>query len=333
MDRIVLLYRKYRIVLLIIVFVALAVLPMLISKAVVMRHLCNVLIYATLAGSLNIINGYSGQTCLGQAGFFAVGAYTCAILTTKFGWSFWLVLPLGGIIAAMVGFLVSLPTLRLEGIYLSFVTLGASEIIRIIAQTWTPITGGNMGIKGIPYPVLFGFEIFRPSHYYYILLFVLCCFLFISYRVLHSRIGRAWISIREEQNASRSLGVEISRYKALNFTYGAFWAGIIGAAYAPYVNYIDSSQFSLDTGFNALAMVVIGGQGTLVGPVLGAILITVLTEALRFLNYWRFVMYAGIIIAMMWLRPQGVLGASKSILAGGKIKRKKSETDFSSADQ
>lgn len=204
---------KYRRVFLLLALAVLCVLPLLIQKAVLMRHICNVLIYATLASSLNIINGYTGQTCLGQAGFFAVGAYTCAILTTNYGWNFWAVMLMGGLLAALVGFLVSLPTLRLQGIYLSFVTLGFSEIIRIIAQTWTPVTGGNMGIKGIPYPMLFGTELFRPHHYYYLLLAVLVLFLFLTNRVLKSRVGRAWISIREEQNAARSLGVEISRYK------------------------------------------------------------------------------------------------------------------------
>ncbi len=312
---------KYKLFFILAGLAILLLLPLVITKSVYMRHVCNVLIFATLASSLNIINGYSGQMCLGQAGFFAVGAYTCAILTTNYGWSFWVVWPVAGCLAALMGYLVSLPTLRLQGIYLSFVTLGFSEIIRIIAQTWTPVTGGNMGIKGIPFPIIFGKELFKPHDYYYILLATLLLFLFITSRILRSRIGRAWISIREESNAARSLGVEISRYKSMNFTYGAFWAGMIGAAYAPYVNFVDSSQFSLDTGFDALAMVVIGGQGTLIGPIIGSVVVTVLTESLRFLQYWRFVIYALIIIAMMWVRPQGIAGASNSILAGGKIRR------------
>ena len=105
--------------------------------------------------------------------------------------------------------------------------------------------------------------------------------------------------------------------------YGAFWAGVVGCAYAPFVNYIEASQFSTDTGFNVLAMIVIGGQGTLIGPIVGSTIVTLLTETLRFLESWRYVIYAVLIIAMMWLRPQGIAGASRSILAGGKIKRKK----------
>lgn len=300
----------------------LIILPQLDIKTVYIRYACTILMYATLAGSLNVINGYSGQSCMGQAGFFCIGAYTCAILSTKFGVPFWLCLPLGGILGAIVGALVSLPTLRLQGIYLSIVTLGASEIIRIVAQSWTDVTGGSMGIKSIPKPELFGYKIFKPQDYYYIFLVVGVIFLFLTARVLKSRVGRAWMSIREDQIAARSLGVEIKRYKSSNFMYGAFWAGVIGAAYAPFVSFIEASQFTLDTGFDVLAMVVIGGQGTLIGPIVGATIVTLLTESLRFLSYWRYVIYAVIIILMMWVRPQGLVGASNSILAGGQLRRK-----------
>ena len=315
-------YQTKKWVFLLAIFVVLCALPFVVKKALYLRYACSIMMYATLAGSLNAINGYSGQTCLGQAGFFAIGAYTCAILSTRFGVNFWLLLPICGIAAAVVGLIVSLPTLKLQGIYLSIVTLGASEIIRIIAQTWTPVTGGAMGIKGIPYPWLFGLDTFRPKYYYFIFLLIGVLFLFCTSRILKSRVGRAWISIREDQVAAKSLGVRTSRYKSLNFVYGAFWAGVVGCAYAPFVNFIESSQFTTDKGFDVLAMIVIGGQGTLIGPIIGSAIVTILTESLRFLESWRYVIYAMIIIAMMWLRPQGIAGASNSILAGGKIKRR-----------
>ncbi len=315
-------YEKYKVIILIVLAAVLAILPFVIKKTLYIRYLCNIMMYATLAGSLNAINGYSGQFCLGQAGFFAIGAYTGAALAKNFGISFWPLLIVGGLMAMVVGFIVSLPTLRLSGIYLSIVTLGASEIIRIIAQTWEPVTGGSMGIKQIPYPEFFGVDMFKPQNYYYIFLALLILFLFVTNRVLKSRVGRAWMSIREDEIASKSLGVETSRYKSTNFMYGAFWAGVIGVAYAPFVNYIEASQFTTDTGFNVLAMVVLGGQGTLAGPILGSVVVTVLTEALRFLESWRYVIYALLIIFMMWVRPQGLMGASNSMLAGGKIKVK-----------
>ncbi len=313
---------KYRVIAILLLLVALCVLPFVVKKALYVRYACNILMFTTLAGSLNVINGYSGQFNLGQAGFFAIGAYTCAILSTKFAIDFWLLLPIAGMFAALVGLIVALPTLKLNGIYLAVVTLGASEIIRVIAQTWQPVTGGALGIKNVPYPWLFGLDTFRPKYYYFIFLVIAILFLVITRRVLKSRVGRAWISIREDQIAARSLGVETSFYKSLNFMYGAFWAGVVGAAYAPFVNYIEASQFSLDAGFNVLAMVVIGGQGTLIGPIVGSVIVTILTETLRFLEAWRYVIYAVIIIMMMWVRPQGIAGASQSMLAGGKIKRK-----------
>ncbi len=313
---------KWQVPVYLLLLAAMCAVPYIITRAQYLRYACNILLYATLAGSLNVINGYTGQTCLGQAGFFAIGAYACGILTTRFGVDFWLALPVAGALAAAVGLLVALPTLKLSGIYLSIVTLGASEIIRIIAQTWTPVTGGSLGIKSIPYPWLFGVDTFRPRYYYYILLFIGALFLFVTRRVLKSRVGRAWISIREDQVAAKSLGIRTGWYKSVNFMYGAFWAGVAGCAYAPFVNYIEASQFSAETGFNVLAMIVIGGQGTLLGPILGSAIVTVLTESLRFLENWRYVIYSVIIIAMMWLRPQGIAGASNSMLAGGIIRRK-----------
>lgn len=322
MSKLIQFYRSKKWLFLLLAFAVLCALPFVIKKALYLRYACSIMMYATLAGSLNVINGYSGQTCLGQAGFFAIGAYSCAILSTRFGVNFWALLPVCGMLAALTGLIVSLPTLKLQGIYLSIVTLGASEIIRIVAQTWTPVTGGAMGIKGIPYPWLFGLDTFRPKYYYFIFLLIGALFLFCTSRILNSRVGRAWISIREDQVAAKSLGVRTSRYKSLNFVYGAFWAGVVGCAYAPFVNFIESSQFTTDKGFDVLAMIVIGGQGTLIGPIIGSAIVTVLTESLRFLESWRYVIYALIIIAMMWLRPQGIAGASNSILAGGKIKRK-----------
>jgi branched-chain amino acid transport system permease protein len=207
----------------------------------------------------------------------------------------------------------------MSGVYLSIVTLGFSEIMRLLALNWTSLTGGPLGIKGIPVPLFFNIPLRSPRTYYYLFLVLAIIFLFCTGRVIKSRIGRAWMSIREDPLASRSLGVESSRFKALNFMYGAFWIGIAGAVYAPYVRFIDSTFFTLDEGFNILSMVIIGGQGTLIGPVVGSILVNFLTELLRPIGAWRMVAYAVLIIVMMWVRPQGLVGASDSILAARKI--------------
>lgn len=317
--------KKTKIILLAVLFVALAIFPQVYPKSYVMGIMCRIFMYTILAGSLNVINGYSGQFNIGHAGFYCVGAYVEAILATKLGMSFWLALPLAGIFAALIGLLVSLPTLRLRGIYLAIVTLGSSEIIRLIALNWESVTGGPNGIKSVPSPLFFGTKISSSIDYYYIFFALAIIFLFITNRVVKSRVGRAWISIREDEMAARSLGVETSRYKAMNFMYGAFWAGIAGAAFAPYFKFIASDMFSLDEGFNILSMVIIGGQGTLVGPIVGSTIVNFLTEFLRPVSEYRMVVYALLIIIMMWVRPQGIVGASSSILAGGKIRKPKNK--------
>lgn len=299
----------------------LAAIPQLNLKSYYMGVLCRILLYTILAGSLNVINGYSGQFNIGHAGFFGIGAYTSAILSLQLKMPFLLALPVSGLLAMCVGLIVALPTLRLKGIYLAIVTLGASEIIRLIALNWMSLTGGPNGLRGIPAPVLFGLKFSRSQQYYYIFLVLSLIFYFMTRRIIQSRIGRAWISIREDETAARSLGVETMRFKAMNFMYGAFWAGIAGGAFSPYFKFISSDMFSLDEGFNILSMVIIGGQGTLAGPIVGAVIVNFLTEFLRPISQYRLVVYAILIIAMMWLRPQGLVGVSKSVLAERKFGR------------
>lgn len=217
--------------------------------------------------------------------------------------------------AAFVGFIVSLPTLRLAGTFLTIITLGFSETIRLIAINWISVTNGTLGIKGLPSLSLFGLRIKSGAPYYWFVLAILAATLFLLSRILSSRIGRAWISIREDQDAARSLGVEIAKYKSINFIIGAMIGGLGGTLMLFYYRYTAPDMFILDEGFNVLSMVTIGGTGTLVGPLLGSILITLITELLRFASEWRMVLYAVLIIATMWLRPQGLAGASDSNIA------------------
>ena len=286
--------------------------PVIIQAKYPSRLLSVIIMYATLAGAMNVVNGYSGQFCIGFAGFVCVGAYVQAILSTTFGWSFWPLMLLGGIAAAFVGFIVSLPTLRLSGIYLSVVTIGISEVIRLIALNWTSLTGGAHGIQGVPPPKLLNLDFTDPRLFYYIFLIVAILFIFCTYRVLRSRVGRAWLSIRENQIAARSLGIPTSRYKSMCFVYSAFWAGLCGAIYASFVVYLDSTYFTMGFSMDIISMLLIGGSGTLAGPVVGAFGVQLLSEVLRPFGVWRYVVYALLIIAMMWLRPQGLVGSTRS---------------------
>lgn len=330
--------KKNRIIVYIVLGILFVVAPLIIGETVkksnyVIDIMVRILFYIIFATSLNVINGYSGQFNIGHAGFMLIGSYAGALFATKLGMGgawYWLAIPMAGIITALAGLLVSLPTLKLKGIYLAIVTLGFSEIIRIIAMNWTAVTNGPLGVKNIPKIWLFGLKkTSSPMVMYYIVFaFVILC-LYTTYKVINSRVGRAWMSIREDSAAAMSLGVEIRKYKAINFMYGAFWAGVGGALMAVYYRFISADMFVVDEGFNVLAMVILGGQGTLIGPIIGAVMVNLLTEFFRFASEYRLVVYAVLIIAMMWLRPQGLAGASNSVLAGRAIVKKEGKKSLS----
>lgn len=294
----------------------LAVLPMLSDSNYIRGVLSRIIVYATIASGLNIINGYSGQSCLGIVGFTCVGAYCSGILSTRFGMPFLVCLLVTFVFCIIAGYLVSLPNLKLNGMFLSIITLGFSEMMRLLALNWQDLTYGPIGLKGIPNIEIFGVTIKSGAPFYYLALLVLIVTVFILHRLLNSRVGRAWISIREDQEAARSLGINVSHYRCINFMTGATICGTMGVFIAYYYRYLHPDMFNLDEGFSVLSMCVIGGSGTLLGPVVGAFVINAFTEGFRFASDWRMVMYALLIIIMMWVRPQGLFGAKDSVIAG-----------------
>ncbi len=289
--------------------------PIIIPSNFVRGIAVRTVLYMLFASSLNLINGYCGHFSIGHAGFMCIGCYTAGLLATKAGLGFWLIVPISGIVTSLFGLLVFLPTNRLSGMYLSIVTLGFAEIVRIIVLNWTSLTNGPLGVKGIPSIKLFGLKLTSTTEYYYVILFLLVLSLFCMYRILHSRVGRAWMSIRENPDAACSLGVELAKYKAINFVVGAFFCGVAGCFMAFYYRYIDTTMFTIDESFNVLSMVIVGGMGTLVGPILGAFVINLITETFRFASEYRMLLYGILIILTMWIRPQGIAGASNSVLA------------------
>lgn len=282
--------------------------PLAVSSKVVINVLTLVLLYIILVSSLNVVNGYSGQFNVGQAGFYCIGAYTAAILSTRFGWSIWILLPVSGIMTAVCSLVLSVPTAKLKGMYFTIVTLGFSEIVRQLCLNWTSLTRGPRGISGIATPSFFGLDIPRSTFFYYLLIVLTAIMLLCTNRVLRSRVGRAWRSIREDEAAAASLGVQVAHYKKINLAYSAFWAGVAGCVYAFFQRFISPDTFTLDESFNILAMNIIGGQGTLLGPIVGALVINLITELFRSALQYRMLLYSVLIIAMMWLRPQGLVG-------------------------
>lgn len=307
-------YAKNKKLIVILCFLLAALLPLTIVRtSYALGVATKMVIYAIAASGLNIINGYSGQTNLGMAAFLGIGAYTAGILWLRLGVPTLPSFVLGVLMAGLMGFILSLPTLRLYGTYLTILTLGFSEVIRMIFINWVPVTNGVMGITNVDNLNLFGFVIpTGTKQYYWFTLVFLAVVLFVLYRLLNSRIGRAWLSIREGEDAAVSLGVEIAKYKSLNFVVGAMIGGLAGCLNLFYYRQISPDMYILDEGFNILTMTIVGGSGTLVGPIVGSVFVIFLTELLRAASRYRLVFFAILIIGTMWINPAGIAGAKNS---------------------
>lgn len=272
-------------------------------------------IYAILAASLNLAVGYTGLLNLGHVAFYAVGAYTSALLALRFGAPFWVGLLAGGMIAALFGFLLSFPTLKLKGDYLALGTLGFSIIIESILKNWIALTRGPLGLPGIPKPVFFG-VVFNQLWLYAILGLCVAMISFIILRlVAESPFGRVLEAVRDDEVAAKSLGKNTFRAKAYAFALSAFFAGVAGSLYAHYITFIDPTSFSISETILIFSMVLIGGTGSLWGSVLGAVILVLLPEPLRFLPLpssviggMRQSIYAVLLLLIILKRPQGILG-------------------------
>ncbi|MEK6657592.1 MAG: branched-chain amino acid ABC transporter permease [Nitrospirota bacterium] len=269
------------------------------------------LTYIVLALGLNIVVGFAGLLDLGYVAFYAVGAYFYALLSIKAGLSFWAVLPLSAIMAAIFGILLGFPTLRLRGDYLAIVTLGFGEMIRITLNNWDSLTGGPNGILGIRGPDMLGLSFSQPYHYYYLIIIIGIFTVFVVNRLNNSRIGRAWIAIREDEIAAEAMGINIVKMKLLAFALGAFFAGMAGAFFAGKMKFVSPESFTFFESVIILCMVVLGGMGSILGVILGAVVLIILPESLRGFQNYRMLIFGGAMAAMMLLRPQGIIGNIK----------------------
>lgn len=289
-----------------------------------------VLIYVMLGLGLNIVVGFAGLLDLGFVGFYAVGAYTYALLYHWAGWGFWEALPFSGAMSALFGFVLGFPVLRLRGDYLAIVTLGFGEIIRLLLINLNFFTGGPDGISGIPKPTVFGYEMTRRAseegtqtfhqlmgwtfdnqhmvNYLYLMALALALVtLFVSTRLIRMPVGRAWEALREDEIACRSLGLNPTRIKLSAFTLGAMFAGFGGAFFAARQGMVNPESFTFIESALILAIVVLGGMGSQVGVILAAILLTVLPEIAREFAEYRMLIFGLVMVLMMMWRPQGLL--------------------------
>lgn len=298
----------HRRVAMIVALIVLIIYPFLFSNQYLVTVATLGGVYSILAMSLNLISGFMGITSLGHAAFWGVGAYTAALLSTKLGWPFLLTLLAACVVSLIFGVLLGLPTLRLSGRYLTIVTLAFCEIIRTVETNWRSLTNGASGIVGIPKPEIFGYVFSSPKQIYFMVL-VLCAITYILIsRLMDSRLGRGITAVRDDYIAAQAMGIKDSRYKIMAFVISAAFAGVAGGFYAHYMSFISPLNFSFDYSTLILSMIIIGGLGNLTGSVIGALLLTILPEALRPIMEWRQVIYGALLVIVILCKPTGILG-------------------------
>lgn len=282
------------------------VIPFLTPNNYIMQIINLIGIYIILGTGINILTGYTGQLSLGQAAFFGIGAYTAALTNTRFGLGFFPALLCSMVLTGIFGFVLAVPALKVKGSYLALLTQGFGEIVRIVMINWTEVTNGTAGVLGIESPKIFGFSFDTlPKYYYLVAIFVILGLLYQN-RLVKTRTGRALVAIREDNEAAELTGINVTTYKIRAFVLSAVYCGIAGVLYAMMIRYVSPDTFTNNTSSIILWTAIVGGFGTVVGPVIGGIVMQVLPEALRFLGNWRLVIY-GVILLIVILRFPGGL--------------------------
>jgi branched-chain amino acid transport system permease protein len=286
------------------VAVALAV-PAISHDGYIIQLLNIAILNAIVVIGLNFVTGWAGQINFGQAAFYGLGAYTTAI-ATKAGLP-WITTPfLSAIVVMAASLMLGLPTMRLRTYYLAMTTIGFGEIIRLIIVHWEPVTGGTSGLRAIPGISIFGFGPQGQVQHYYLLIAILALAILIATRIRHSVLGRAMIATKDSEIAAEQSGVDTVRTKLLAFMIGAVYAGLAGCLYASSIRFISPDSFSSIQAVLLMTMLIVGGMGSIFGCVIGAVALTILPEALRFLGQWYLVLYGLGVIGVIVLAPGGL---------------------------
>lgn len=281
-------------------------------------------IFAICTLSLNLLTGCTGLFSVGHIAFYGIGAYTAAVLATRFSVPFFVAVLCAGLMAMVFGLVLGMPALRLKGLYLAISTLAFGEIAYRVFLNWEAVTNGSRGIMGIKAPILFGINFKTYRTYYYLVLAFLVFTVILIHHLIHSRVGRALLSVRESEVAAQALGVDTVRYKIVAFMVSTFFAGIAGALYAYEVHFISPESFVSAESTTVLAMMVVGGIGSISGSILGAFMLIIIPEVLRFAGDIRLVLYGAAIVAIVIFAPKGLGGALEWIddFLMGKHKKK-----------
>ncbi len=278
--------------------------PFLVSQYLV--HLGVLIsIYTILTLSLNLVSGYAGQLALGHAAFYALGAYASALLTLS-GHPFWLGLLAAGVVAALGGLVVGLPSLKSSGFYLGMITLGFGEIVKLVLLNWDSLTRGPMGLTNIPPAKLWGYTFGSVASFYYLALLILALTGGAVHRLVNSRVGEALVAIREDEVAAKAMGIDTGYHKVLAFTVSGFLAGLAGSLYAHYISFINPASFGSGESFLIVSMTLLGGA-SLGGSALGAATLLLVPEVFRALADYRLLFYGAVLILLMVFRPNGLI--------------------------
>jgi branched-chain amino acid transport system permease protein len=267
-------------------------------------------IYIILAVSLNLIVGYAGQVSLGHAAFYGIGAYASTLTAMNLNFPYLLAVLAAMVFSGLCGLALGLPTLRLKEDYLAIVTLGFGVIIDLCMRNMD-ITGGPDGIVGIPTPTILGLSFRTPSMYIILVVLGVALTLLVTYLLVNSYHGRALKAIRDHEITAQVMGINSPAYKVAIFALAAALAGLAGSLFAHYIQHVNFESFGLHTSILIVCMVVLGGMGSILGSVLGAIILTVLPETLRQFQNYQDLIYGGLLVALLVLRPQGLLGKGK----------------------
>ena len=302
--------------LIVLVLAAVLVFPMLqfAQSAYWVRVIGYTGLYILLGLGLNVVVGFAGLLDLGYVAFYAIGAYTYALLASSFfgnHLSFWVVLPIAGLLAAFAGVLLGIPVLRMRGDYLAIVTLGFGEIIRILVTNLRGLTNGSQGMVDIDSPMLFGLQLKGATHFYYLVFVFVLLAIFVTTRLNHSRIGRAWVALREDEDVAQMMGINTMRTKLMAFGTGALIGGLGGAIFAAWQRSIYPDNFNLFVSINVLSLIIIGGMGSIPGVIVGAFALIALPDLLREFSDYRMLLYGLLLVVMMVSRPEGFLPSKR----------------------
>ena len=300
-------------------------LPQLVTVPYFMHLIILALIWVILAQGQNLIQGFVGYVSIAQAGFMGIGAYFSTLLSVKLGWSVWTTLWIAPLFTTLVSVLVGYPSLRVKGHYFAIVTLAYNMVIFTILLTYSSVTGGEAGISNVPRPAEFSlwgwvvnFEGRSNSAYYTLVLMSALLATGLCAIILHSRVGRVLVAIRQNESLADAMGVSTWRYKLFAFVVSAGLAGFAGALYAHYIGFLNPEPFGVDQSLNAILAVILGGSGTLAGPVVGAFAVTILPEYLRIADSYRLVTYGFILVVATIFLPRGLVPVAQNLMTRAK---------------